>query len=112
MSEFEQKVLSLLGEINQKLDKLLGSTSSSGIPVKAATNAGEGYVKPSAVAEKQEEEIKAAEKPSFEGRRVCPDCGGTDFRAEEDKTQPPLHQMGGIKIYAKRYVCLKCGYTM
>ena len=109
MSEFEQKVIRLLGEINEKLDKLLGSTSSSGLSVKEAATAGEGYVKPSAVVEKQEEEIKAAEKPTFEGRRVCPDCGVTDFRAEEDKTQV-LHQMGGVKIYSKKYICKKCGY--
>ncbi|MFX0058516.1 MAG: hypothetical protein ACFE85_08950 [Candidatus Hodarchaeota archaeon] len=109
MSEFEEKVLSLLGEINNKLDKLLGSTSPSGVSVKASVSTGESYVKPSAVVEKQQEEEKAAEKPSFEGRRICPDCGGTDFRAEEDKSQV-LHQMGGVKIYSKKYICKKCGY--
>jgi len=109
MSDFEEKVLNLLGEINNKLDKLLGSTKSSEISTRAAPVIGGGYVKPSAVVEKQEEEEKAAEKPSFEGRRVCPDCGGTDFRAEEDKSQV-LHQMGGVKIYSKKYICKKCGY--
>jgi hypothetical protein len=104
MTEFEEKVLNLLSEINNKLDKLLGSPKSSVI-----TDIGEGYVKPSAVVEKQEQEERAAEKPSFEGRRVCPDCGGTDFRTEEDKSQV-LHQMGGVKIYSKKYICKRCGY--
>ncbi|MFX1406509.1 MAG: hypothetical protein ACFFC9_00955 [Promethearchaeota archaeon] len=104
MTEFEEKVLSLLSEINNKLDKLLGSPKSP-----ATASIEQSYIKPSAVVEKQEEEAKAAEKPSFEGRRVCPDCGGTDFRAEEDKSQV-LHQMGGVKIYSKKYICKRCGY--
>lgn len=105
MSEFEEKVLSLLETINNKLDRLLSSGSISSVKVKSA---GIGTVKPSAVVEKQEEEEKAIEKPPLEGRRICPDCGGTDFRTEEDKSQI-LHQMGGIKIYAKKYICKRCG---
>ena len=105
MSEFEDKVLSLLEKINDKLDRLLNTKPTPTVEVKAA---GTGTVKPSAIVEKQEEEKKAMEKPPVEGRRICPDCGGTDFRTEEDRSQV-LHQMGGIKIYAKQYICKKCG---
>ncbi|MFX1391189.1 MAG: hypothetical protein ACFE9Z_14075 [Promethearchaeota archaeon] len=66
-------------------------------------------VKPSAIVDKQEEEARLEEKPPVEGRRVCPECGGTSFATHEDKTQV-LHQMGGVKIYAKKYVCKICGY--
>ena len=48
------------------------------------------------------------EKPPIEGRRVCPECKGTAFNAVEDKSQV-LHQMGGVKIYAKKYICRGCG---
>ncbi|MFX0179910.1 MAG: hypothetical protein ACFE78_06950 [Candidatus Hodarchaeota archaeon] len=105
MPEFEEKVLSLLEKINDKLDKLLNPKLNSTVEVKTA---GTGTVKPSAVVERQKEEEKAIEKPPIEGRRICPDCGGTDFRTEEDRSQV-LHQMGGIKIYAKKYICKKCG---
>ena len=105
MAEFEEKVLTLLEKINNKLDRILDLKSTSIAEVKAV---GIDTVKPSAVVERQEEEEKAIEKPPVEGRRICPDCGGTDFRTEEDKSQT-LHQMGGIKIYAKRYICKKCG---
>ena len=113
MSEFEQKVLKLLQEINSKLDKVLkteptavSTTSSVSVSSPATTT-----VKPSAIVEKQEEEAKLEEKPPVEGRRVCPECGGTSFNAVEDKTQV-LHQMGGVKIYAKKYVCRSCGKEM
>ena len=107
MTDFEDKVLELLEEINKKLDMLLGSSDKE----ISGSNRGEDYVKPSAVVEKQEEEQKALEKPPVEGRRVCPECGSTDFRTEEDKSQI-LHQMGGIKIYAKKNICKKCGYEL
>jgi len=113
LSEFEEKVLKLLEEINSKLDKVLKTeptavspTSSVSVSSPAATT-----VKPSAIVEKQEEEAKLEEKPPVEGRRVCPECGGTSFNAVEDKTQV-LHQMGGVKIYAKKYVCRSCGKEM
>lgn len=109
MSDFENKVIEMLENINKKLDLLLSDTDST-ISVKEASHSQgkEGYVKPSAVVEKQEEEEKFRENPPVEGRRVCPECGGTDFRTEEDKNQI-LHQMGGIKIYKKIYVCKRCG---
>ena len=107
MTDFEDKVLELLEKINKKLDMLLGSSDKE---IRRSSR-GEGYVKPSAVVEKQEEEQKALEKPPVEGRRVCPECGSTDFRTEEDKSQI-LHQMGGIKIYAKKNICKKCGYEL
>lgn len=108
MSEFEEKILNLLEKIDEKLDKLLGSKKSGNIETKTVVSTGEGYVKPSSIVEKQEEEEKAIEKPPVEGRRVCPACGGTTFNTEEDKTQV-LFQQGGMKIYAKRYICKSCG---
>lgn len=112
MTDFEDKVLNLLENINKKLDTLLSASpsmaSNKGV---SESNSEEGYVKPSAVLEKQEEEAKALEKPPVEGRRVCPECGGIDFRSEEDKNQI-LHQMGGIKIYKRIYICKRCGYEM
>ncbi len=108
MSEFEEKILNLLEKIDEKLDKLLDTKKSGGVETKAVVSTGEGYVKPSAVVEKQEEEQKAIEKPPVEGRRVCPACGGTAFNTEEDRTQV-LFQQGGMKIYAKKYICKSCG---
>jgi len=111
LSEFEEKVLDLLVKINDKLNKLLGPESAETIPSGTSPSVGESYVKPSAVVEKQEEQEKALEKPLVEGRRVCPDCGGTSFNAVEDK-ENVLHQLGGVKIYAKKYICKKCGKEM
>ncbi len=108
MSEFEEKILKLLEKIDAKLDKLLDSKKSGSVGTKAVALTGDGYVKPSAVVEKQEEEQKAIEKPPVEGRRVCPACGGTTFNTEEDRSQV-LFQQGGMKIYAKKYICRQCG---
>ncbi|NVM44752.1 MAG: hypothetical protein HWN79_07530 [Candidatus Lokiarchaeota archaeon] len=108
MSEFEKEVLSLLRKIDEKLNKLLGSNNLKTTSGKTATPTGEGYVKPSIVVEKQEEEERAKEKPPIEGRRVCPACGGTSFNTEEDKSQV-LFQQAGIKIHAKKYICRNCG---
>ncbi len=112
MSEFEQKALKLLEDINNKLDKLLNAerapvstpptTSVASAP--AATT-----VKPSAIVDRQEAAARLEEKPVIDGRRVCPECGGTSFATHEDKSQV-LHQMGGVKIYAKKYVCKSCGW--
>ena len=112
MSEFEQKVLKLLEDINGKLDKLLRtepSSISSAPTTSTASIPTPSIVKPSAIVEKQEEEARMEEKPPVEGRRVCPECGGTAFATHEDRGQV-LHQMGGVKIYAKKYVCKQCGY--
>jgi hypothetical protein len=119
LSEFEQKVLKLLEEINGKLNSLLkGGTlaPSQNTTVTSTTPAPEttpevSRPKPSELVEKQKEEERMQEKPPVEGRRVCPECSGTAFNTIEDKTQV-LHQMGGVKIYAKKYVCRKCGYEM
>ena len=111
MTDFEEKVLSSLKKIDEKLDKLLGAkgteTVSKPSPTTSTTTSN-AYVKPSAIVEKQEEEEKVKEKPPVEGRRVCPSCGGTVFNAEEDKSQV-LFQQGGMKIFAKRYICKSCG---
>ena len=116
MSEFEQKVLKLLEEINGKLDSLLKensitSPSTSSPAPTSLTNSEISHPKPSELVERQKEEEKLQEKPPLEGRRVCPECSGTAFNTVEDKSQV-LHQMGGVKIYAKKYVCRKCGYEM
>jgi hypothetical protein len=112
LSEFEQNVLKLLKEINNKLDKLLKtehSSISSAQTTSAAPNPVATTVKPSAIVDKQEEEARMEQKPPIEGRRVCPECGGTSFATHEDRSQV-LHHMGGIKIYAKKYVCKSCGW--
>ncbi|MEJ2251405.1 MAG: hypothetical protein P8Y70_21240 [Candidatus Lokiarchaeota archaeon] len=108
MTEFEEKVIDLLETINNKLDKLMegGSTAS----LSASSMASKETVKPSQIVEKQKEEEKIKERPPIEGRRVCPNCGGTDFNEQEDRTKV-LHQQGGMKIYAKKYMCKKCGYV-
>lgn len=114
MSEFEQKVIKMLESISTKLDALLGSKEN---PTKAeATIASKPApspktVKPSAVVEKQEEEKKIEAKPPVEGRRICPNCSGTNFNAIEDKSKV-MYQQGGMKVYAKKYVCRSCGYEM
>jgi len=108
LSEFEEEILSLLRKIDEKLDKLLGTSSLEAESTKTATPPEDEYIKPSAIVEKQEEEEKAKEKPPVEGRRICPACGGTSFNTEEDKSQV-LFQQSGIKIFAKRYVCRNCG---
>ena len=59
--------------------------------------------------EKQKEEERLKEKPPIEGRRECPECGATDFIEQEDRSKI-LHQQGGLKIYAKKTTCKKCGY--
>lgn len=112
MSEFEQKVLKLLEDINTKLDKLMKTepvTSSSTPTASPEPSPAATTVRPSAIVDKQEEDARMEEKPPVEGRRVCPECGGTAFATHEDKSQV-LHQMGGVKIYAKKYICKKCGY--
>jgi hypothetical protein len=116
LSEFEQKVIKLLEEINGKLDSLLKKdlTSSPSAPsplLASATDSEINRPKPSELVERQKVEERLQEKTPLEGRRVCPECSGTAFNTVEDKNQV-LHQMGGVKIYAKKYVCRKCGYEM
>ncbi len=107
MTEFEKEILSLLKRIDDKLDKLLGTSGLEGESAKTATPPDDEYVKPSVVVEKQEEKEKALINPPVEGRRVCPSCGGTAFNTEEDKSQV-LFQQGGMKIFAKKYICRNC----
>lgn len=126
MSEFEQNVLKMLNDINQKLDKVLkmgeapkisispdvSHTPTPAVPKHevpdSSTTPKTSLVSPSALVERQAEIEKAIEKPPVEGRRTCPNCGGTSFNAVEDKTQL-LSAMGGIKIYAKKNICRGCG---
>jgi len=111
MSEFEQKVIKMLESISSKLDTLLGSKEIKASPAKAEPVPASKSVKPSAIVEKQEEEKKIEAKPPVEGRRVCPNCQGTTFNAIEDKSKV-MYQQGGMKVYAKKYVCKTCGYEM
>ncbi|MFW9894210.1 MAG: hypothetical protein ACFFD7_00220 [Candidatus Thorarchaeota archaeon] len=116
MSEFEQKILKLLEDITKKLDILLKretatSTATTTVSSSASTPVATPEPrrpKPSELVERQKEEERLKEKPPVEGRRVCPQCGGTAFNTIEDKSQV-LHQMGGVKIYAKKYICKSCG---
>ena len=119
MSEFEKKVLEMLKSIDQKLDNLLGGAAPSLKPVTVpkevlpeTTKPAASSVKPSKVASSQgDTEKPQEEQPAAEGRRVCPDCGSTEFNQIEDRSKI-LHYMGGMKIYAKKHVCRKCGYEM
>ena len=125
MSEFEEKAIKLLEIINSKLDKLIGDNSDSTIAPTPSTpeptptvstpqpTVAEpaGGLKPSEVIDKQKEEERIKVAPPVEGRRKCPECGGNAFDEREDRSQPPIHQMGGIKIYKKKITCKKCSYT-
>ncbi|TFF99853.1 MAG: hypothetical protein EU540_06100 [Promethearchaeota archaeon] len=118
MSIFEEKVLELLMKIDEKLDKVLAAGSKVAAPApKPASTASEPAstaskpattVKPSEVIEKQKEKEMVEEKPPLEGRRVCSECGSTEFNTVEDKDQV-IFQQGGMKIFAKKYLCKKCG---
>ena len=110
MSEFEEKVLELLEKIDIKLDKMLGSSTTTLEPVKIPT---EIMPETKEVETEKEPELETTTAPveeeqAVEGRRVCPECGSTEFNQIEDKSQI-LHSMGGIKIYKKNYQCKKCG---
>ena len=137
MSEFEKKILELLKSIDKKLDKVLGEDAPAPKPItvpkevipetikeeipetikeeKSETIEYTSYVKPSEIAAKQVEPEKPKEEkeeePITEGRRVCPDCGSTEFNQIEDRTKV-LHQMSGMKIYAKNHQCKKCGFIL
>ena len=115
MSEFEEKVLKLLKDIEKKLDKVIGEEGSASTPIKIpaevmpATSKAEPAAKPSEVV--TEEAEAPVEAPAAEGRRVCPKCSATEFNQIEDKSKI-LHSMGGIKIYAKNYQCRSCGFIL
>ncbi len=44
-----------------------------------------------------------------ESRIICPKCSSTSVRAESDRSRV-LSYMGGVPMYAKKYVCRKCMY--
>ncbi len=111
MSEFEKNVLSMLETINIKLDTLIKSEGAKKNVSVSTSSTSSKTIKPSNIVEKQEEEEKLEAKPIIEGRRICPNCNGTAFNTVEDKSQV-LHQMGGIKIYAKKYICKSCGFEL
>jgi DNA repair exonuclease SbcCD ATPase subunit len=46
---------------------------------------------------------------SSESRIICPKCSSTSVRAESDRSRV-LSYMGGVPMYAKKYVCRKCMY--
>ncbi|MHA1805357.1 MAG: hypothetical protein ACTSU4_12645 [Promethearchaeota archaeon] len=108
----EEKVIKLLETINGKLDKLLelgAATTTPSFKAGSTTIIEQSGKKPSEIVHEQEEEERLKEKPPVEGRRVCPQCGGTSFKEVEDKSQV-IHQMGGMKIYAKKHICRNCGF--
>ncbi|MFO8017039.1 MAG: hypothetical protein R6U96_00245 [Promethearchaeia archaeon] len=113
MSDFEEKVLERLDSIVEKLDQLLNGETSSEFKESAESSSGDEAetVKPSEVVNKMEQEEREKEAPPVKGRRICPECGETDFKTIENKDRV-LHQQGGMKIYAKKYICKKCGHTM
>ncbi|NMC04141.1 MAG: hypothetical protein GYA24_02960 [Candidatus Lokiarchaeota archaeon] len=46
---------------------------------------------------------------SGESRIVCPKCNSTSLRIENDRSRV-LSYMGGVPLYAKKYICRKCMY--
>jgi len=46
---------------------------------------------------------------STESRIICPKCSSTSVRVESDRSRV-LSYMGGVPMYAKKYVCRKCMY--
>ncbi len=110
MTEFEDKVIKLLETINSKLDSLLGQGTSAPVGSSEVKVIPTTAARPSEIVERQEEAETMKEKPPVEGRVVCPECGGTSFKEQEDKSQV-LHQMGGMKIYKKLKICKSCGFT-
>jgi hypothetical protein len=104
LSEFEQKVMDLLVHMDSKIDQLLnGGTAEGTIDLSEPE-----LIRPSTFSYEKRAEKLTEERSSAEGRRVCPGCGGTSFRTEEDKDKI-LSMHGGVKIYAKKYICKKCG---
>ena len=113
MSVTQDEILELLKRISEKVDKLVNSKTENPASVaKVASAKGKieivtsSMVKPSEVVKERVE----AEKEVKE-RRVCPECGATEFNAVDDKTRP-LHYISGAPIFAKKYQCKKCGYEL
>jgi chromosome segregation ATPase len=46
---------------------------------------------------------------SNESRIICPKCSSTSLRIENDRARV-LSYMGGVPMYAKKYICRKCMY--
>jgi hypothetical protein len=44
-----------------------------------------------------------------ESRIICPKCSSTSLRIENDRSRV-LSYMGGVPMYAKKYICRKCMY--
>ena len=44
------------------------------------------------------------------GRRVCPNCGATGFAVKEVEDRTRIISYIPKPIYAKKYVCTKCGF--
>ncbi len=101
VQEFERKIFNLLEKIDSKLDRLLETEVNSEL-------SSEGVQKPSEIAEREEKKQDKEGTIKVEGRRVCPKCGETTFKEVDDKSEV-LHQQGGLKIYAKKYICQNCG---
>ncbi len=102
MSDDSKKILLKLEEMEDLLKEVLSLLKKGGSgPAAPAVEPR----KPSDV--KLEEGLKKDVLPEG-GRRVCPKCGSLNFTEQVDKENVLLYQ-GGQPIYAKKYVCNKCG---
>lgn len=104
------QVVTKLSALEEKIDDLsiaIKAQSQTSIPAATSQPASNNMRKPSDVVVEQKE----AEKPSSatSGRRKCPDCGSVEVQTMENK-EKPISMSGGIKIYAKKYYCKKCGH--
>ncbi len=55
------------------------------------------------------EKAEVVTPTSSETRIICPKCSSTSLRVENDHSRV-LSYMGGVPMYAKKYICRKCMY--
>lgn len=106
MPDADKKLLLKMEEIQDLLveirDLLKGGAA-------AVAGAGAGVAtgrSPSEVAAAEKEKKPTGTEDS--GRRRCPKCGSLAFTEHTDKDKVLMYQ-GGQPIYAKKYICNKCG---
>ncbi|MHA1732322.1 MAG: hypothetical protein ACTSU5_10275 [Promethearchaeota archaeon] len=101
MGEDYKKMLLKLEDIADLLKEIRDLLKGGAGPAAAP----EGTRKPSDV--KYEQDQKKSEA-SVGGRLQCPKCGSTSLTEHVNKDKVLMYQ-GGQPIYAKKYVCNKCG---
>ncbi len=69
---------------------------------KTPVPAGKDYAYPGVGAK-----VDVVTQASTDTRIVCPKCGNTSVRPENDRSRV-LSYMGGVPMYAKKYICKKC----